>query len=244
MHQSSQVAVLLLRLAGAAVAAAVLPPLLLLTLLLPPPPPRRAHRIEEVIQPWPFEHIHVHQPPVNLDWDDVVWVWDGFEGGVHQGLVQVKDEGLLVHVLRPLEADDSLAVHPWWLWWQLIQSVDELHVGRRAACGPLWGRRHAAQQVPQAVAPAAAAILLLLLLLLEELLLILLLVLLIRGVLLYLCTGQEQQQQQQQRRRISSGLILLQERSCLQWQHPTRQIPNPATRIRNSQAPGRLFCAP
>jgi hypothetical protein len=133
---------------------------------------RQAHRVEEVVEPRPLEHVHVHQPPINLHWNDVVWVWDGLEGGVHQGLIQVKHKGLLVQVIWVFAADHCLPVHARWLWWQLVQRVDQLQVCSCAASIALGRGCNTAQQVPQAVAPAAAVLGLLLLLL--ELLLVLL----------------------------------------------------------------------
>jgi hypothetical protein len=38
---------------------------------------------------------------VNLDGDDEVGVADGLEGAVHQRLVEVDDDALLVAILRP-----------------------------------------------------------------------------------------------------------------------------------------------
>lgn len=116
-----------------------------------------AHRVEEVVQPGALEDVHVHQPPVNLHRYDVVGVGDGLEGGVHQRLVEVQHKRLFVHVLWRLGSDHGLAIHAGWLRGQLVQGVDQLQVGGAAARGPLGWGRDAAQQVPQAVAPAAAA---------------------------------------------------------------------------------------
>lgn len=116
----------------------------------------------------------------------IVWVGDGLEGGVHQCLVQVQHQGFLVQVLGVLGADHWLPVHPGRLRGQLVQRVDELQVGG-AAARALWRGCHAAQQVPQAVAPAAAILGLLQL----QLLLLVLLFLLVRCRLLDLqCQAQ------------------------------------------------------
>lgn len=136
------------------------------------------HRVEEVVQPGPLEHVHIDQPPINLDWDDVVRIGDRLEGGVHQRLIKVKHKGLFVHVLWPLGANYSLPVYAGWLWGQLIQRIDQLKVCSCAAC-PLWRGCNTAEQVPQTVAPAAAILRLLLLLL--DLELVLLFLLLIRA---------------------------------------------------------------
>jgi hypothetical protein len=64
-----------------------------------------------MVQPRPLEHVHVHQPAVDLDGDYVIRVRDRLEAAVHERLVQIEHQGLLVGVLRPLRTNDRLRVH-------------------------------------------------------------------------------------------------------------------------------------
>lgn len=55
--------------------------------------------VHEVVEPGPFEHVHVHYLILDLHWDDIVRVGDGLEGAVHQRLVQIQHERLLASIL-------------------------------------------------------------------------------------------------------------------------------------------------